>query len=390
MMLAWILLAAGTAIVFYIIVGYPILLARFRWRAAPPVRKDMGFRSTVSVLLAVYNGEKFIRAKLESLLTQDYPRELVEIVVVSDGSTDGTEAIVESFAGRGVRLLRAPRGGKAAALNLALRSATGEILFFTDVRQVLRPDALSHLVANFADASVGAATGEVRIQDSGGMGEQADMEVYWRYEFWARRRHSQIDSVYTVTGCLYAARRSLVEPIWPDTLTDDAVIPLRTFFRGYRVIVDPEAIAFDYPVTSGGEFRRRLRTLAGLWQVHMRLPQFFTRANRMRFHFFSYKSSRLVLPWALLLVWAATLALPPSRFQRFLLADELVLVAVAAIDWLVPGKFFFKRVSSPARTFLAMNAAALLSVIVFIVPPGRLWRTTPVEDAALKTSKLER
>jgi cellulose synthase/poly-beta-1,6-N-acetylglucosamine synthase-like glycosyltransferase len=162
-MAAPLLLAVGTAIVFYILIGYPLLLAYCFRRSAPPVRKDMGFRTTVSVLLAVHNGEQFIRKKLECLLASNYPAELMEILVVSDGSTDATESIVESFSDRGVRLLRAPRGGKPAALNLGLRHVSGEILFFTDVRQAIRPDSLAHLVANFADPGVGAVTGEFRL-----------------------------------------------------------------------------------------------------------------------------------------------------------------------------------------------------------------------------------
>jgi len=286
----------------------------------------------------------------------------MEILVVSDGSTDATEAIAESFADRGVRLIRAPRGGKAAALNAALRHASGEILFFTDVRQALDPRALSHLVANFADPSIGAVTGELRFLEPDSTGEEADMELYWRYELFARRRHSRIDSTFSATGCIYAIRRSLTAPIPPDTLSDDVVIPLRAFFRGYRVIFDPEAIAFDHPTSEGGEFRRKLRTLAGIWQVHARLPELFTSANRMRLDFLSHRFARLALPWAILLVWAATLALPASPFRRFLLIDELALAALAALDYLVPKGLFLKRVSSPARTFLAMNLASLVAV----------------------------
>jgi glycosyltransferase involved in cell wall biosynthesis len=300
--------------VFYIIAGYPILLASFARRAAPPVQKDRGFRTTVPVLLAVRNGEEFIRGKLECLLGLDSPAHLMEILVVSEGSTDATEAIAESFAGRGVRLIRASRAGNAAAVNAALRHASGEILFFTDVRQPLDADALSHLVANFAD-----------------------------------------------------------------TLSDDVVIPPRAFFRGYRVVVDPEAMAFDCPTPEGGEFRRKLRTLAGVWQVHVRLPELFTSANRMRFDFLSHRFGRLVLPWAILLVWAATLALPASPLRSFLLIDELALVALAALDYLVPKGFFLKRVSSPARSFLAMNLASLLAIGVFVVPPETLWRPTRVK-----------
>ncbi len=377
-MTAAILLALGTAVALYIMVGYPLALAFFTGRAAPEVAKDPNHRPTVSILLAVHNGAAFVERKLECLLTLEYPRELVQILVVSDGSTDGTDGIVEGFADRGVRLVRAPRGGKAAALNLGLELATGEILFFTDVRQPLEAGALAHLAANFADPSVGAATGELRILDPDREGEQADMELYWRYELWARRRHSRIDSIFSVTGCIYALRRSLAGPLRPDTLTDDASFSLQAFFRGYRVVFDSEAVATDYPTAEGGEFRRKLRTLAGLWQLHLRNPKLFTAANRMRFHFLSYKFGRLVLPWAVLLIWGATLGLPKSGFRSFLVVDEIVLAGLALLDYVVPKGFLLKRISSPARTFLTMNAAALLALFFLMVAPGTVWSPTEV------------
>ncbi len=377
-MLAGVLLAAATAVVFYFLIGYPILLAISR-RAAPPVRKDAAFQPTVSILLAVHNGEAFLHRKLESLLALDYPANQREILVVSDGSTDATESIAASFAERGVRLLSVPRGGKAAALNAGLAQASGDILFFTDVRQTLDGQALSHLAANFADPSVGAVSGELRLLNPARAGEQADMELYWRFELWARSRHSRMDSIFSTTGCIYALRRSLASPLPPDTIADDGTFSLRAFFRGYRVIFDPEALAFDYPAAEGAEFRRRLRTLAGLWQLFARLPQLFTSADRMRFHFLSYKFGRLVLPWAILLIWGSTLALTDSAWRNFLLIDEAMLVALAVLDRFVPRAFFLKRVSSPARTFMAMNAAALLAVLVFFVPPERLWRPTRMQ-----------
>ena len=321
-----------------------------------------------------------MKAKLECLLALRYPKELMEILVVSDGSTDATDSIVESFSDRGVRLLRAPRGGKPAALSAAFQEVTGEVIFLTDVRQSLNPDSLAHLAANFADPTVGVVTGELVYRDRDRTGGEADLGVYWRYELWARRRHAGIDSACNTTGCIYAIRRSLAGPIPSDTLTDDLLIPLRAHCSGYRVIVEPEAVAYDYPRIEGGEFRRKVRTLAGLWQVHLRLPALFTRANRMRWHFLSHKSSRLALPWLIVAIWAATVALPRSPFRSFLLWDETALPLLAAIDCFVPKHWAIKRISSPARSFLVLNAASLLSAIVFFVPARRLWRPTRVKD----------
>jgi cellulose synthase/poly-beta-1,6-N-acetylglucosamine synthase-like glycosyltransferase len=377
-MVALVVLVLASALVFYLLIGYPILLSRSR-RTAPPIQKDPSFRPTVSVLLAVHNGEQFIARKLESLLALDYPAELREILVLSDGSTDATDAIAGTFAGPDVCVVRVPRGGKAAALNAGLAMAKGDILFFTDVRQALDKQALSHLAANFADPTVGAVTGELRLLNPSKVGEQADMELYWRVELWARNQHSRIDSIFSTTGCIYALRRKLADPLLPDTIADDGTFSLRAFFRGYRVVFDPEAIAYDYPAAPGGEFRRRWRTLAGLWQLFARMPQLFSSADRMRFHFLSYKFGRLVMPWAILLIWISTFALPTSSFRGFLMLDEWMFVGIAVLDSFVPRKFPLKRISSPARTFLAMNLAALLAILIFFVPPDFIWRPTRMQ-----------
>jgi cellulose synthase/poly-beta-1,6-N-acetylglucosamine synthase-like glycosyltransferase len=377
MPVAWIVLLAATAVALYIMAGYPLLLSVMQGRKAPPIAKDLRYQTTVSVIMTVYNGAAFIRAKLESLLNLDYPKQFLEIIVVSDGSSDETESIVREFGGRGVVLIVAPHAGKAAAVNRGLERAMGEILFFTDVRQPLDRMALRHLVANFADPTVGAVSGELRLE-RGGTGEQADMDLYWRYEVWARKRHSRIDSVFNTTGCIYAMRRNLAEPIPPDTLSDDAVLPQRAFFRGYRIILDPEAIAVDYPALHGTEFRRRWRTLAGLWQVFARRPQLFTSADRMRFHFLSHKFSRLMLPWSLITILVATAALPGSPERSWMMAGDGALLLLAILDPLVPPRTSLKRLSSPARTFLGMNLASLAAIVVFFIPAHRLWVPTRV------------
>jgi len=368
-------LCVSAALVAYILIGYPVWLAVAPVRSKPPVAKDLAFRTRVTVIMAVYNGADFVRRKLESILNLEYPQELLQILVVSDGSTDDTDAIAAEFSNRGIELVRSEHVGKAACLNLALQAAEGEILFFTDVRQLLEPHALSRLVANFADSTVGAVTGEMHLLP-GDHGEHRDMDLYWKYEMWARRKHSSIDSVFTTTGCIYALRRELAVAVPPDTLSDDAWLSLSVFFRGYRVVVDPKALAFDYPAIAGTEFRRRWRNLAGLWQLHARLPQLFTSANRMRRHFLSHKFSRLVLPWAMLAVLGFTVALHPVEWRNFLLADEALFGALALADYWIPVRFPLKRVSSAARTFLLMNIASMAGLAVFFVPPQNFWKPT--------------
>ena len=383
-MVAALCLIAAALLSLYILAGYPLLLTRWR-KFGPPITKDLEYRTTVTAVLAVYNGEAFLARKLDNLLGLDYPAELLDIVVVSDGSTDATDSIVQAYSDRKVRLVRVPHAGKAAALNAAMQHATGEILLFVDVRQMFDLQALRHLVANFADSTVGGVTGELCFVHSDRVGEAADIDVYWRYEIWARQRHSLIDSIFNTTGCIYALRRSLAEPIPPDTLVDDAIIPLRAFFRGYRVVIDTEALAFDYGVIKGGEFRRKMRTLGGVWQTWVRMPQLFTSANRMRMHFLPHKLGRVALPWLILLGIGAAFTLPDTPVRTSLLVIALVAVALAALDPLLPKKFFLRRISSPARSFVVLNAASLLAVLVFVVPPERLWKPTRIAASAAES-----
>jgi cellulose synthase/poly-beta-1,6-N-acetylglucosamine synthase-like glycosyltransferase len=217
--------AACAAIALYVVLFYPLWLRFGSFPLSAPIGKRASYRTTVTVVMAVYNGATFLRAKLDSLLGLDYDHSLVQILVVSDGSTDDTEAIAWEYADRGVELLVQPHSGKASAVNVALQHATGEILFFTDVRQPLEPSALAELVANFADPSIGAVTGELRLL-AGEAGEQQDMGLYWKYEIWARSQQSSIYSLFNTTGCIYALRRSLARPLPADTLSDDAALPL--------------------------------------------------------------------------------------------------------------------------------------------------------------------
>ena len=380
-LIAVLVLLVSTLVCLYIIAGYGLLL-RYSRRRAAVVRKDLTFRPTVTVLLAVYNGEDFIQKKLDSIFSLDYPQELIDVVVISDGSTDSTDNIVLANTDHRVRLVRVPHQGKAAALNEGFRHASGEILFFTDVRQMLEPHALTELIANFADSTVGAVTGEPQFVHALRVGEEADMDLYWRYELWVRRRHSEIDSTLVTTGWIYAVRRCLAGPIPTDTLCDDAIIPLRVFLAGQRVICEPRAVAYDYAQIKGGEFRRKLRTLSGLWQVCVRMPQMFTGADRMRLHFISHKFSRLLLPWAMLSMLLSTIMLPPGPVRLALLAVMLGSILLALLDSFLPSKFFLRRISSPAKSFLVMNLAALLSIVVFFVPPEKIWRPTRVHADA--------
>lgn len=359
----------ATAALLYVLVLYPLILGILRRISPRPVLRGLEL-PTVSVVVPVHNGESFLEAKLRSLIALDYPKDRLEILVASDGSTDRTNEIARRFTG--VRLLDLPSGGKCSALNAAVPLVSGEILFLTDVRQIVDPQSLRFLVRNFADPAVGAVSGNLKI---GGIepGESANIGVYWRFESWIRDSLSALDSMFGATGPFYALRRSLFVPIPQDILLDDMYLPLSLFRRGFRLIVDSDAVAWDIPTSLDTEFRRKVRTLAGNYQLLTWYPWLLTPANRMWFHFMSYKIGRLLLPWILMAIAGSSLFLP-SPWRTLVLAPQLVAYALAAAYPLLPPSL--RRITSPLRTFAVMMLAVLAGLQVFFVPARKLWKVT--------------
>jgi len=354
------------------------MLAWLAKRYGVPVIKGDKTR-TVSIIIAVHNGERFLAAKLQSILDLDYPRDLMQIIVVSDGSTDRTEEIAVSFADRGVFLFAVPRGGKPQALNTAIPHATGEILVLTDVRQVLEPTSVRRLVACFEDPKVGAASGDLIIRSSSVAGEQT-VGMYWRYERWIRKNLGKIDSIFGATGPFYAIRRSLVVPIPPDSLLDDMYLPLSAFRLGYRLVVEESARAVDYPTGIGTEFGRKVRTLAGNFQILGHYPWLLTPRNRMLFHYLSYKIARLALPWIVLLIGIDSFLLP-KPWNLAVLFPQVLFYICAAVDGWIPQGGRVKRITSLARTVVSLLAASVVAMRIFFVSPRDLWKPTQIHAA---------
>jgi cellulose synthase/poly-beta-1,6-N-acetylglucosamine synthase-like glycosyltransferase len=366
-MSAWVCLLS-LLFIAYTVAGYPLVLACWARCRARPWRSEAQ-EPMVTVVLPVRNGQTFLRAKLESIIALDYPRERRQIIVVSDGSADATEAIASSFADQGVELLAMPRRGKAAAINEAVTHARGSILMFTDVRQALEPQTLRALTAPFADEEVGVVSGELWVQGRAPAGA-LDTQLYRRYENWLRRQLAALDSTFGATGCCYAMRRSLAVKLPDDTLLDDVYLPLAAFFEGYRCVVEPHARAYESPVA---EFPRKVRTLAGNYQILAQYPALLTRRNRQRWHFASYKLARLALPFAMLSV-ALTSPRLPAPWAAPLVAAQLALYGMAALyPWLPPSSAW-RSLTAPAHGVVTMMVAALLALRIFVVSPRHLWQ----------------
>jgi len=366
----WLPFLTGTAGILYILVLFPIWLG---WRSRrEAIVKTAPYSPTVSVILPVRNGERWLDNKLASILSLEYPRNLVETIVVSDGSTDASAAIAARYADRGVVCIEVPQGGKSLALNAGLQAATGEILFFTDVRQPLDSACLRFLTACFADPVVGAASGELVIR-KGENQEQQSVGLYWTYEKWIRRRLSRIDSVMGATGAIYAMRRDLARPMPAGILLDDVYLPLLAFFAGKRVIFEERAIAYDDPTSLDTEFSRKVRTQAGVYQILGYFPQLLGPSNRMWLSFISHKFGRLLLPYFLLLIAGGTFLLP---WPWIALAGggQALVYGLALLDPAIPEPWAVKRISSPARTFIVLMAASFWAGSILFRSSSSFWK----------------
>jgi cellulose synthase/poly-beta-1,6-N-acetylglucosamine synthase-like glycosyltransferase len=365
--------AISVASIIYVLFGYPLLLAVIAKRAARPIRKHFEPKS-VSVLLPVRNGEIWLEAKLHSIFNLNYPRELLQVIVALDRCTDRSEAIARKF--NSVVVMHSTGSGKAAGLNTALTAATGEVLFYTDVRQRLDANALRQLVACLGDPNVGVASGELIILE-GKTNEEANTGLYWKYEKWIRRNLSAIDSIPGATGSIYAMRRELAVKLPEDTLLDDVHQPLAAFFQGYRLILDESAKAYDYPTSLDSEFNRKVRTLAGIFQVVAHYPALLGPRNRMWIHFLSHKIGRLALPYALIAVALSSLWLP-EPLRSLALAGQALFYGLALFDYVMPDWLILKRITSPIRTFVVLVAAALVAASILFRSSKSFWKETRV------------
>jgi len=316
-----------------------------------------------------------LETKLRNLAGLDYPRENIEIVVVSDGSGDATAEIL----GRtpGIRFVPLPEPvGKASALNRGIAIATGELVVCVDVRQKIDSQALRFLAGNFADPSVGCVSGElVLVSESSEAAGKADgVGVYWQMEKLIRRLESETGSVVGATGALYAVRRSLVRPLPAGTLCDDMFIPFQVVRQGYRVVFEPRAIALDGVCSDWRhEFRRKVRTLAGNYQLLRLAPWLLSRANPLRFELFSHKLLRLAVPFALLLALTSSL-IASGWIYRAAEVFQLCFYGIALLTWALPRGRMSGMAALPF-TFVMLNAAAVLGLIKFMTGEKDIWVT---------------
>jgi len=362
----------SVAAVAYVYAGYPLLLRLWARLRPKPVRQGaiQDPQPPVSIVIAARNEGARLASRIDNLLTLDYPASRRQIIVVSDGSTDGTLDVLARYQ-RLVDAVALPPGGKAVALNAGIARATGEIVVFADARQVFAPDALRELVAPFGDHSVGAVTGELLLdaesscrragtdrraveRRAGTRAEGSDRReddrrrtirstiadgvgLYWKYEKQLRRLESTVASTLGATGAIYAIRRSLYRPLPADTILDDVLTPMRVVLAGYRTVFNERARAFDRAaVDADAEARRKVRTLAGNYQILSLEPRLLLPwRNPVWFQYLSHKLGRLAVPYALLAIFFASVVLAgvsgPISFYGAALTGQVIFYLLAGV-----------------------------------------------------------
>jgi len=369
-----VLLAAAGCLCAYPYAGYPAILKLLSVGRRAPRPRRAAVKSMppprISVTLPVYNEAAVIAATLERILAVDYPADRRQILVVSDASTDGTDQIVAGFAGRGVTLLRQPRRqGKTAAENAARRHLTGEIIINTDASVRIHPDAFKHLVAAFADRSVGVASGRdvsvANVHDEAKQANRANSgeAAYTGYEMWIRDLETAVDGIVGASGCLYAIRADLHMLPVPEGLSRDFAAALTAREHGLRAVSVAEAVCYVPRATSlRQEYRRKVRTITrGLATLaHKRALLNPFRYGAFAWMLFSHKVCRWLLPWGLLLFVTALGALAlTSGWARVLLAVLAAPGALAGIAWFWPEGAPMPRLLALPAFVAAGNVAVL-------------------------------
>ncbi len=370
----------AAALVLYTYAGYPLciaLLARTfprNWRRETwPLSSQ---QKPVSIVMAVHNGERLLPWKLEHLLSI-HPELVHEVIVVSDGSEDATNTILNAVDDQRCRaIILHGQVGKAAALNRGIAAAAGEVLLFIDIRPTVAEGAIPALLANFSDPEVGCVAGELILRTGDHDATAAVISgAYWRYEQWIRNCEARFDSPVGVYGGFYAVRRGVATEIPAGTILDDMYQPLAIIRQGYRSVIDRTAVVYDtWPSKISGEFSRKVRTLAGNFQLIAIAPWTLSPRNRVLLQFVSHKVLRLFVPYLLLMTLVTSLLI--GRHSHLYLAVAIAQIAfwlLAALSIRVRVPFLY-RIGTPAGALLSLNAAAVVGFGKFLFTRGPLWK----------------
>lgn len=380
-------LGGSAALLVYTYLGYPLLLMCLgALRRKPREQAPLEDWPTITISIPAHDEERTIAATLDRVLQLDYPSHLRQVLVISDASEDGTDAIVRGYASRGVELLRLDRRvGKTAAENAARSQLRGEIIVNTDASVRIDPSALKPLISCFADPTVGLASGRdvsvARVSDHATLGESG----YVGYEMWVRDLETRVSGIVGASGCLYAIRRDLQMEVLPANLSRDFAAALISRENGYRAVSVPDAVCFVPRASSlRREYSRKVRTmtrgLETLWHKRHLLNPF--RYGVFSWMLFSHKLCRWLVPWSLALAAVALAILSLTEvWARFAVAGIVLAGGLAALGWAwSPTGRLPRPLAIPAYIALG-NLAALYAWLKALGGEGNpIWEPTRRES----------
>lgn len=348
------------SLIFYSYIGYPAslyILGLFRKKNV--IKKDIF--PYITIIITAYNEEKRIRGKIQNTLEIIYPKDNLQIIVASDGSSDSTNEIVESFKNTGIQLLAIPiRSGKEKAQKEALKIARGEVIIFTDVATILEPMGLKKIVSNFADPTVGCVSSEDRF--IGRDGKPSGEGFYVRYEMMLRRLESELNSLVGLSGSFFAARKSACQDFQGDMQSDFRTL-LTCVKMGLRGISDPEATGSYLDVSdSSREFDRKVRTILRGLTVYFRHMEFLNifKYGLFSYQYFCHKLLRWLVPVFLILAFLSnSLLVTKSNTYLLLFIGQLSFYSLAIYGW--KGRRIPGNLTKIPYYFLTVNASILIA-----------------------------
>jgi cellulose synthase/poly-beta-1,6-N-acetylglucosamine synthase-like glycosyltransferase len=361
---------ASFGLLVYVYLGYPLILTLLA-HLSKILPSSADFPDpTVTLLISAYNERQVIAAKLDNALALDYPCERLEVLVISDGSEDGTDEIVRGYSQFGVRLVRQePRRGKSAGLNLGVLQASGQILIFSDANALYQPDAIRHLVRCFSNPKVGYVVGNARYYEKGNETSSAASEgLYWKLETYLKEKESLFGSVVGGDGAIYAIRRELYTPLLPTDI-NDFLNPLQIIVSGYAGVFEPAAVCYEEAAeNSNQEYRRKVRIISRSMNALRRIPAVLNPLRNVR-HWFalvSHKLLRWLAPVFLLLMFLASLSLSGQFLYRLALIFQACFYALAVSGWAMKDQQVVSKVFFLPYYFCLVNLASLQGLGMFL------------------------
>jgi len=369
----------ATAYIIYTYFGYPALLVAWRRLRGPSGGEAGDGTPLVSVIVTCRNEAESIGKKLDDLLAQDYPADRMEIWIASDQSTDGTNDIVREYMRRDprVRLMDFQENiGKSVAINRTVPHVRGEVILLSDARQRICPEAVRLLARHFADPRVGIAGAEMTLVNAGGEASSECTGLYWKYERALRKVESDLDLLAGVSGAFFAVRRSVFRDIPPGSYCEDVTLCLYARSRRYTVRWEPGAKVFEVMRDPYVEFRRKVRTLVGNYQLLCQFwPMYLPWRGRLAFTLISHKVCRLFIPLGLAMVFAASCALAfTNAFYFAALLGQAVMYG-AGVMAMVQAAWRKSKLVNACGAFCMLNWAALVALFhVMRHGPRIQWR----------------